>query len=354
VTTSLRELVHPGHGPGCLVVAEVGQAHDGSLGTLHAFVDAVADAGADAIKLQTHLADAESTAAEPWRVAFSRQDTTRQDYWRRMELTEDQWVGVREHAHERDLGFVSSPFSVEAVALLQRVGLDAWKVASGELANLPLLDAIAGAGGPILLSTGMSPWTEIDAAAARLQAGGSPVAVLQCTSTYPCPPERLGLNVLEQLRARHGLPVGLSDHTGSPHAAVAAAALGVDVVEVHVTLSRWAFGPDVSSSLTIEQLAETVAGVRFVTAALASPVDKDDEAERMADLRATFGRSVVVVEPLAAGTVLREEHLRCKKPAGGLPPAALPSLVGRTLARAVPFDHPVAEADLQPSGGSDS
>jgi len=343
---SLRERVRPGHGPGCLVVVEVGQAHDGSLGTAHAFVDAAAEVGADAVKFQTHLADAESTPEEPWRVPFSPQDERRIDYWRRMELTEAQWSGLHEHAHERGLAFLSSPFSTEAVDLLRRVGLDAWKVASGELTNVVLLDAVAAGGEPVLVSTGMSAWSEVDAALERAGRGGAVVAALQCTSAYPCPPELLGLNVLAELRARHRGPVGLSDHTGSVHAAVAAVALGAEVIEVHATLSRHAFGPDVSSSLTFEQLAGLVEGVRFLDTALAHPVDKEAVAEQLADLRRAFGRSVVARRPLPEGTVLRADDLACKKPAGGLPPSAVEHLLGRTLAHDVPRDHVLADADL--------
>lgn len=348
-TTSLREQVRPGNGPGCLVVVEVGQAHDGSLGTAHAFIDAAATVGADAVKFQTHLADAESTAEEPWRVPFSPQDERRIDYWRRMELDEQQWQGLRQHAHEQGLAFTSSPFSTDAVALLQRVGVDAWKVASGELANVVLLDAVAASGEPVLVSTGMSPWHEVDAALARAAAGGATVAAMQCTSEYPCPPERLGFNVLAELRRRHAGPVGFSDHSGSPHAAVVAAAMGAEVVEVHATLSRHAFGPDVTSSLTFEQIAEVVEGVRLVDAALAHPVDKDAVAEQLADLRRTFGRTVVARRPLAAGTTLGPDDLACKKPAGGLPPSAVEGLLGRTLTRALDRDEPLREADLEAS-----
>src|SRR6267154_6520785 len=117
----------------CIVVAEVAQAHDGSLGLAHAFIDSAATAGADGIKFQTHIAAAESTPSEPWRVRFSKQDGSRYEYWKRMEFTEEQWVGLREHAHERGLLFLSSPFSLEAVQLLARVGVHAWKVASGEV-----------------------------------------------------------------------------------------------------------------------------------------------------------------------------------------------------------------------------
>src|SRR4051812_39885185 len=123
----------------CVVVAEVGQAHDGSLGTAHAYIDAAAEAGVDAVKFQTHIASAESHPSEPWRVRFSKQDASRYDYWRRMEFSEEQWLGLREHAAEVGLLFVSSPFSLDAVELLARVGVDVWKIASGELANDPLL-----------------------------------------------------------------------------------------------------------------------------------------------------------------------------------------------------------------------
>src|SRR5258706_2048327 len=142
---------------GCLIIAEVAQAHDGSLGLAHAFIDAIAAAGADAVKFQTHIAAAESTPAEPFRVKFSKQDASRYEYWKRMEFTEDQWRGLAEHARERGILFVSSPFSIEAVDLLERVGMPMWKIPSGETSNAMLLDRILDTGAPVLLSTWMSP-----------------------------------------------------------------------------------------------------------------------------------------------------------------------------------------------------
>src|SRR5438132_3476892 len=153
----------------CLIVGEVAQAHDGSLGMAHAFIDAIAAAGADAVKFQTHLAHAESTPAEPWRVRFSAQDDSRYAYWRRMEFTEDQWCGLRAHAIDRGLLFLSSPFSLEAIELLTRVGVAAWKVASGEIANTSILDRMTETGLPIMLSTGMSRVDEIDVAVTRIR-----------------------------------------------------------------------------------------------------------------------------------------------------------------------------------------
>jgi len=182
-------------GVGCLIIGEVAQAHDGSLGLAHAFIDAIADAGADAVKFQTHIAAAESTPGEPWRVKFSKQDATRYDYWKRMEFTEQQWLGLRRHADDRGLFFLSSPFSVEAVELLERVGVAAWKLASGELASSAMLDRMLESRIPMIVSTGMSGLPEIDTVVERIQSAKIPLAVLQCTTAYPCPPERVGLNL---------------------------------------------------------------------------------------------------------------------------------------------------------------
>ncbi len=177
----------PAPGRPCTIIGEVAQAHDGSLGMAHAHIDAIAAAGGDAVKFQTHIAVAESTAAEPWRKRFSPQDETRLDYWRRMEFTEDQWLGLRRHADEKSLLFLSSPFSLEATELLYRVGVAGWKVASGEINNFPMLDRMTETGLPVILSTGMSGLAEIDASVARIQASDAPLAVLQCASIYPSP-----------------------------------------------------------------------------------------------------------------------------------------------------------------------
>jgi N-acetylneuraminate synthase len=333
-------------GSRCLLIGEVAQAHDGSLGLAHAFVDAIASAGADAVKFQTHIAHAESTPEEPWRVQFSSQDESRFAYWRRMEFTEDQWQELRRHADERALLFLSSPFSVEAVALLERVGVAAWKIPSGEVGNAPLLDAVLGSRLPVLLSTGMSGLAEIDAAVERVRRRGNPLAVLQCTSAYPCSPEQVGLNLLGVLRQRYGCPVGLSDHSGAVYPGLAAATLGAKVVEVHVTLSREMFGPDVTSSVTTDEFRQLVEGVRWIERMLASPLDKDAMATELLPLRRLFTKSVVARIDLPAGTVLRAEHLAAKKPGHGIPAARLPALIGTRLVRDVRADQRLDPSDL--------
>jgi N,N'-diacetyllegionaminate synthase len=334
----------------CFIIGEVAQSHDGSLGMAHAFIDAIASAGADAVKFQTHIADAESTPGEPWRVKFSPQDASRYEYWQRMEFTEEQWHGLKRHAGERGLKFLSSPFSIEAVDLLTRVGVAAWKVASGEVANVPMFESMAATGLPMLISTGMSPLEETDAAVERVNAQHLPLAVLQCTTAYPCPPEKIGLNLIPFFHERYGCAVGLSDHSGTIYAGLAAATVGIEVLEVHVALSREMFGPDVPASVTTAELRQLVDGIRFIERMKASPIDKDSMAEEIAPLRRLFTKSVVVCQDLPAGTVLQAEHLTVKKPGTGILAARLPDLIGRRLSRAVQADTLLSEADIEGPG----
>jgi len=331
----------------CLIIGEVGLAHDGSLGYAHAFIDEVAQAGADAVKFQTHIAAAESTPAEPFRVKFSLQDATRYDYWKRVEFTEDEWHGLASHARERGLLFLSSPFSIAAVDLLTRVGMAMWKVASGEIGSVSLLDRMIATGRPILLSSGMSDLRELDTAVDRVRRADVPLAVLQCTTAYPCPPEKIGLNMIPIFRDRYHCFVGLSDHSGTIYPGIAAATIGAQVVEVHTTMSRGMFGPDVPASVTMEELRQLVDGIRFVERIRAHPVDKDAIARDMAPLRGIFTKSLVASMPLAAGTVLAERHLAMKKPGTGIPAGQLSDILGRRLRRSLEADEQLRLDDLE-------
>jgi N-acetylneuraminate synthase len=336
-------------GPGqpCLVVAEVAQAHDGSLGAAHAYIDAIADSGADAVKFQTHIAAAESTPDEPWRVKFSPQDATRLDYWKRMQFTEEQWVGLKRHADERGLLFLSSPFSFEAVDLLNRVGVAAWKVPSGETANVPMLDDMIATGLPVLLSTGMSPLSEIDYAVNRVKDCGVPLAVLQCTTAYPCPPEKVGINMISFFKERYDCAVGLSDHSGKIYPGLAAAAIGIQVLEVHLTFSRDMFGPDVPASIVPDELRQLVEGIRFIEKMRANPVDKEAMAADAMDLRKMFTKSIVARRNIKSGTILTNDDLTLKKPGTGIPAVRLPEIVGRRAQRSIAADTLISEEDFE-------
>lgn len=290
----------------CLLIAEVGQNHDGSLGQAHAYIDAVAQAGFDAIKFQTHIAQAESTYDEPFRVVFSKQDKTRYDYWKRMEFTFEQWQGLSQHAAEKRLIFLSSAFSVEAVELLQKLDMPAWKVGSGEYKSQDLIDAMIKTKKPILLSTGMSKISEINEMLNYLSSNQNEYALFQCTSMYPTPFEAIGLNLLKEFKETFKCPVGLSDHSGKTHAAIAAIAMGADMYECHVTFDKRMFGPDVIASLTIEELKAIADFRNELNLMLTNPVDKDDMADTLSSMRDLFTKSIAPACELKAGTIIQK------------------------------------------------
>jgi len=331
----------------CLLIAEVAQAHDGSLGMAHAFIDAAADVGADAIKFQTHLSEAESTLDEPFRIPLSEQDKSRYDYWKRTEFSVQQWADLAEHARNRNLIFISSPFSAEAVRLLANLNISAWKVGSGEALSLSLIEEIVKVGGPVLLSTGMSRWSEIDATTSHLSNCHVPFALLQCTSQYPTSLDAVGLNVLTEMRKRYDAPIGLSDHSGSLYPALTAIARGSSLIEVHVTFDRRMFGPDTSSSLTFEEFSLLRDARDAICIMDNNPVDKNLMANILGGMRINFGKSLAPVRMLGTGTVLDESMLVMKKPGHGLQAIDLPSVIGRRLIRTVQPDRLLKWDDLE-------
>lgn len=199
-----------------------------------------------------------------------------------------------------------------------------------------------------MLSTGMSPLSEIDDAVERIKSKGLPLIVMQCTSMYPTPPEKVGLNLIPFFQARYGCAVGLSDHSGTIYPSLAAVTLDVVAFEVHVTLSREMYGPDVSSSVTTSELRQLVEGVHFIKKMTINPLDKDAIAREMMPLKRSFNKSITLRTELPAGTVLREEHLTGKKPGTGIPVARMSEVIGRRLKRAVSANELLHEEYLEP------
>lgn len=316
-----------------LTIAEIGQAHDGSLGTLHAYIDAVAKTGVDAIKFQTHIAAAESSLHEPFRVHFSKQDKTRFDYWKRMEFTQAQWIEIGKHCKEVGLIFMSSPFSNKAVDVLEKAGVEQYKIGSGEVNNFLLLKKVIATGKPIIISSGMSSYDELDASLAYLKSHNAAYAILQCTTSYPTTPKQYGLNVIRELKQRYGVPVGFSDHSATISAGIAAVALGAEILEFHVVFDTAQFGPDVSSSLTMTQTVQLVKGVKEISEALTFPVDKT-VTTAFSTLKSIFEKSLAVNKDLAEGHIISFEDLEAKKPKGlGIDASNYEQLLGKKVAR---------------------
>lgn len=312
-------------------IAEIGQAHDGSLGAVHAYIDALATTGVTAVKFQTHIAHAESSIYEPFRVKFSKQDARRYDYWKRMEFTAQQWMEIGAHCKEVGLQFISSPFSNAAVDVLEQAGVEVYKIGSGEVNNFLLLEKVAKTGKPVIISSGMSNFTELDATVEFLKARKVAFSILQCTTSYPTRAEQYGLNVIGELKERYGVPVGFSDHSAKTATGIAAVALGASILEFHVVFDRAQFGPDSSSSLTISEVADLVKAVSEIETAMENPIDKSDNSA-FSDLKDIFEKSLAVNKDLPAGHILSFDDLEAKKPKNkGLDAAKFESVLGKAL-----------------------
>ena len=326
-----------------MIVAEIGSVHDGSFGNACKLIEAAAACGADAVKFQTHLADAETLPDAPAPPYFGAEP--RLAYFQRTAFGLDEWKRLRQSCGENGVAFVSSAFSIEAVDLLEDVGVELHKIPSGEVTNIPLLERVAGTGKPVLLSSGMSDWDELDAAVEVLGRGG-PLTVMQCSSIYPCPAEWAGLNVIREMATRYGTPVGFSDHTDGPAAALAAAALGATVIEKHFTFSRLMYGSDAANAMEPDDFRALAGQLREVWAMLDHPVDKNDLSPYR-EMKRVFEKSIVNAREVPAGAVISKSDLAFKKPGDGIPPARRDQVIGRRARRDLPKDHKLSESDLE-------
>lgn len=330
------------------IVAEIAQTHDGSLGSAMAFIDVAKECGADAVKFQTHIAEEESTAGEPWRKNFSLQDATRYDYWKRVSFTRQEWGILKRHADNVGISFLSSPFSIMACEWLRDLGMRTWKVASGELHNRQYLDWIIATGNPILVSTGLSGTADFRPVLDLIRSAGNPLAILHCTTQYPTPPDQVGMNIFSAFFDEFlNMPIGVSDHSGEIYPSLVAAYLGAQIVEVHLTLHKKAFGPDVPASLTPDQLLDVVRGTHFVWQMRENPVVKETQLVGLTQVRNIFTRSLVAARDISAGETVTPELIAYKKPGGGMPYEHRDKLVGKTAIRPIVRDQMMSESDVK-------
>lgn len=326
-----------GRGFPCFVIAEAGVNHNGSLGRAVQLVDAACEAGADAVKFQTFRADRLVSAGAP-KAAYQRERTgaeeTQREMLRRLELSEEDHRALAAHCSERGILFLSTPFDEQSVDLLMSLGVPALKMGSGELTNLRLLRHAARQGVPLILSTGMANLDEVARAVQSVTAEGcTECALLHCVSAYPADPGSVNLRAMDTLRGRFGGPVGFSDHTRGIEVAIAAAALGAELIEKHFTLSRNERGPDHAVSLEPLELKAMIYAIRNVEKALGDGCKQPVEEER--DVALAARRSLFTAVPLRAGTALTAEMLVARRPGTGLSPDRLDEWIGKTLQRDV-------------------
>jgi len=312
------------------IIAEIGNTHEGSLGLAKRFIKIAADCGVDVVKIQTHLFEEESLPNAPNPPYF--QDETRKEYFERTSFSLQQHISLAEYCREVNVEFMSSPFSEAAVDLLEEVGVTTYKVASGEVTNLPLLKKIAATGKQVLLSSGMSNWVELDVAFDTLKKNGAgSITVMQCTSEYPCSPESVGLNMIELLKERYRSNIGFSDHTLGLYASLAAVCKGATVIEKHFTLSKDMYGSDAMNSTEPQEFKMMVSEIRDLKKALSSPVEKNQKASTLLGMKLTFEKSIVSREDLTKGNILDMNMVTMKKPGDGLPASKLDEVIGKRL-----------------------
>jgi len=329
-----------GSGHPCLVIAEAGINHNGDARLAAELVDAAAEAGADAIKFQTHFPEHEMlrdgrTAAYVGESLF--------DLLSRTALTREAHVELRDRARTKGLIFLSTPFSREAADFLETIGVPAFKTGSGELTHLPLQQHIARKGRPMIISTGMSTPDEIERAVRTVREAGAPFALMHCTSTYPTPFAHVQLGFLGRLQQTYGVPVGLSDHTLGSYIAFAAAASGANLFEKHFTMSRSLPGPDQQGSMEPAELADIVRGIRAVEQA-GGAIKAIQPGEQ--EVRDMAHHSVVSIRDIAAGATIGAADVWAKRPGTGIPAAELDQVIGRVAKRRIDKDRLIAWDDL--------
>ncbi len=301
------------------IIAEIGQAHDGSLGMLYSLLESASSIGVNAVKFQIHIADAESSKKEPFRVNFSYQDSTRYDYWKRMEFSEKDWHNIKKKCDELKVEFLATPFSLEAVNLLEKLNVKRYKIGSGDASNMLLLEKIAKTKKEVIISTGLGTIQELISSTSMLKNKKIPYTILQCTTKYPTSAKDIGLEWLKIFEKKFSCPVGLSDHSGTIYPCLGAVTLGAAVIEAHITFDKRMFGPDSSASLSINQFSELVRGVRFLEIARGLGED-NKKINNKKELRRIFGRALACNKDLNVGHTITFDDLEVKKPSdAGIP-----------------------------------
>jgi sialic acid synthase SpsE len=318
-----------GGGARCYVIAEAGANHNRDLGVAKALIDVAAEASADAVKFQTYTG-ADLYARETPRFTYLDDPRSPRELLEAIALPREWQPELAAHAAARGIHWFSSPFDHAAVDGLAAMGVPALKIASFELVDLPLIRHAAATGIPLILSTGMATYGEVeDALGAVADGGGREVALLRCASLYPSPPDIMNLKAMATLREAFGVPAGLSDHTTGIAVATGAAALGMEVLEKHFTLDRTMEGPDHPFAVEPDELAAMVRAVRDVEAALGNGRLTGPSEPEAGEMYTLARRSVVAARAIPAGTVLTEAMLTVKRPGYGVRPRDLPLLVGR-------------------------
>ena len=324
------------------IIAEIGSVHDGSLGNAIKLIELARECGAHAVKFQTHIPEHESLKNAPSPTYFNNE--SRFNYFKRTAFQLKEWKILRDVCIQNQVELVSSPFSHQAVDLLMNVGLETLKIASGEVSNVPLLEYIAGLDVKVILSSGMSDWTELDRAF-EIFSDKSKLTVMQCSSMYPCNDFNVGINIIQEFSNRYQCEYGFSDHTMTTAASIGAVCFGATVIEKHITFSRKMYGSDAPNAMEPSEFGYFCSELNRIQNILNSPVDKND-LHQYQNMREVFQKSIVAAMDLSPQTTLGLNCFKFKKPGTGIPAAEYKRLMGRKLIRSVKKDQMLKEDDL--------
>lgn len=327
------------------IIAEIGNTHEGSVGLAKQFIKAAADCGVDAVKFQTHIFEAESLSSAPNPAYFK--DESRKEYFERTAFNLEQYKILKDYAEQEcDVDFFSSPFSSEAVDLLMDLGVSTFKIPSGEVSNIPLLELIDKTGKKVILSSGMSSWEELDRAVAVFK-DKDKLTILQCTSEYPCKPENAGLNVMLEIKERYQCKVGFSDHTLGIGVPLTAVVLGATIVEKHFTLSKLMYGSDAKNSTEPEEFKHMVDNIRAAELAMNFKIDKDEKVKELGNMKFVFEKSIVSTKVLSVGHIISSEDIAYKKPGDGIPAKEFKNIIGRIVKSTIQANEKIEYSQLQ-------
>lgn len=329
-----------------LVIAEAGINHNGDIALALDMVAAAKEAGADIVKFQTHLAAHEMLPdRQLGNDAGSHVTRSLYEIMKECELSIDEHKMLKEKAEALDLMFMSTPFSIQAVDLLEEVGVAAYKIGSGEVTNIPFLEYVAERGKPIIISTGTASWDEVGTAIAAVRKRVKDIILMQCTSNYPTAYKEVNLGVLKKMRDEYDVLVGLSDHCQGNYACFGSIAYGACIVEKHFTLSRSLPGVDQQSSIEPQQLKDLVDGVRAVYEASGDTKEVNEEAKKV---RYGFSESVVTIAPIKKGERLEaHKNIWVKRPGSGIPSYELQTVVGKYAMRDMEADYLLTHEDIK-------
>ena len=328
-----------------LIIAEAGINHNGDKMLAMEMVHAAKDAGADVVKFQTHIAMAEMLPDQTLgKSAGSHVTRSLFEIISECHLSLETHLDLQEVAKKLGILFLSTPFSIEAVELLEKVNVPAYKIGSGETTNIPFLKYIAKKGKPVILSTGTADWKEVKKAVDAIKTNVPGLVLMQCTSNYPTPYENVNLGVIDKMRETFNVPVGLSDHCKGNYACFGAVAKGACMIEKHFTLSRRLPGIDQNSSIEPEELKDLVNGVKAIYAALGSKKELNEEAKKV---RNGFSESVVTIKPMKKGEIFKAHvNVWVKRPGSGIPSYELPKVIGKKAAINLPVNHLLKKTEI--------